>query len=78
MLLFKLTFLWPCFSQQQCHWLIFQLILMSATMNSKLFSQYFGVSVQNRMLEPPTLEVEGQLFSVSVFYVDDLKCLGEV
>ena len=51
---------------------------MSATIDSQLFARYFSVPVRG-MLEPaPVMTVEGQSYTVSEYYLEDLKPLGEV
>lgn len=59
-------------------WLPTQVILMSATLQSDLFAQYFALPFMNRLEPAPVLTVEGKLFSVSEYYAGQLKKLGPV
>lgn len=51
---------------------------MSATMESEVFADYFSVKVAGQSLPAPIVMVEGRMFQVTEFYLDDLKYLGPV
>ncbi|XP_064600454.1 ATP-dependent RNA helicase TDRD9-like isoform X1 [Liolophura sinensis] len=53
-----------------------KVILMSATLQSDLFAQYFAVPFMNRLEPAPVLTVEGKMFSVSEYYAGQLEKLG--
>ncbi|KAL8608263.1 hypothetical protein ACOMHN_042130 [Nucella lapillus] len=55
-----------------------KVILMSATMNCDLFSHYFSLPIANQMAPAPVVHVEGQVFKVLRFFVDDLSSLGQL
>ena len=58
--------------------LTYQVILMSATMESEVFADYFSVKVARQSLPTPIVMVEGKMFPVTEYYLDDLKHLGPV
>ncbi|KAK7505535.1 hypothetical protein BaRGS_00003280 [Batillaria attramentaria] len=49
-----------------------KVILMSATMNSDEFAEYFKLPVGDTLEPAPVVNVEGQVFKVSQFFADDL------
>ncbi|XP_041351970.1 ATP-dependent RNA helicase TDRD9-like [Gigantopelta aegis] len=55
-----------------------KVILMSATIESDLFANYFALPVRDRLEPAPVVSVEGRVFRVSEFYADDLSSLGEI
>ncbi len=52
--------------------------MMSATIESKKFADYFGIPVCNRMAAAPILTVSGRSYTVSEYYLEDLDKLGPV
>ena len=62
------------------HLLSSQVVLMSATLESREYAQYFAVRLP-KQLSPtpaPVLSVEGRVWPVMDFYLDDLRDFGEV
>ena len=59
-------------------YLLFQVILMSATMDSQLFANYFPTPFQDKLIPAPVLRIEGRMHIVQEFFMDDLRALGEV
>ena len=55
-----------------------QIILMSATIDSKLFANYFSLPIGDTLHPAPVLEVKGKTYRVTEFYADDLEELGYV
>ena len=53
-----------------------QVILMSATIESDLFSMYFAVPVRGRVEGAPVISVDGKSFAVVESYLDDLRDIG--
>ncbi|XP_077477915.1 ATP-dependent RNA helicase TDRD9 isoform X2 [Stigmatopora argus] len=53
-----------------------KVILMSATINCRQFSEYFSTLVQGKMSPAYIFEVEGTLYGIEDFYLDDLKDLS--
>ena len=51
---------------------------MSATIDSKLFAEYFSVPIGDELSPAPVLSVQGRTYEVNEFYLDDLRQLGEV
>lgn len=51
---------------------------MSATMEGDVFADYFSVKVAGHLLPAPIVLVEGRMYTVTEFYLDDLKQLGSV
>ena len=51
---------------------------MSATLDSDLFANYFAQPIGEVFEPAPVISVEGSIFSVSEYYVEDLKQLGPV
>ncbi|KAL5008137.1 hypothetical protein ScPMuIL_013718 [Solemya velum] len=55
-----------------------KVILMSATLDSDIFAQYFALPVRDRLEPAPVVSVEGRAYDVSEFYLEDLPPeLGE-
>ncbi|NWX28364.1 TDRD9 helicase, partial [Notiomystis cincta] len=50
-----------------------QIILMSASINSKELADYFAVPVHNGLNQVVVFKVEGRPFAVEEYYLDDLK-----
>ncbi|NXB69964.1 TDRD9 helicase, partial [Donacobius atricapilla] len=50
-----------------------QIILMSASINSKELADYFTLPVHNGLIPVCVFEVEGRPFAVEEYYLDDLK-----
>ncbi|KAG1700906.1 ATP-dependent RNA helicase TDRD9 [Nymphon striatum] len=55
-----------------------KVILMSATINTKMFAEYFSMPVGNRLEPAPVIEIEGKSYTVSEFYLNDLQPLGNL
>ena len=51
---------------------------MSATMDCSLFSKYFAIPVRGQLEGAPVVSVEGRMYDVAEFYLDNLQGLGEV
>ena len=51
---------------------------MSATMDCSLFSNYFAIPVRGQLEGAPVVSVEGRMYDVAEFYLDNLQGLGEV
>ena len=53
---------------------------MSATLESREYSQYFAVRMPSETTPTPApiLSVDGRVWPVMEFYLDDLRALGEV
>lgn len=54
---------------------VFQIILMSATINCRQFAEYFGTPVRGKMNPAYVFEVEGAPYAIEEFYLDDLHKL---
>ncbi|ESP02791.1 hypothetical protein LOTGIDRAFT_110746, partial [Lottia gigantea] len=56
-----------------------KVILMSATLDSKQFAQYFALPIRDKLEPAPVVNVEGRVFRVSEFYANDLyPALGDL
>ena len=55
-----------------------KVVLMSATFACDLFSQYFALPVRDRLEPAPVVTVDEAPHSVSEYYVEDIKELGQV
>lgn len=55
-----------------------KIVLMSATIQSDLFSMYFAVPVRGRVEGAPVVTVEGKSFPVIESYLDDLTGIGMI
>ncbi|XP_071496010.1 ATP-dependent RNA helicase TDRD9-like [Diadema antillarum] len=55
-----------------------KVILMSATIETSLFGDYFAIPVHGSLEMPPVVSVEGKVFEVEEFYLDDLTNFGLV
>ncbi|XP_035669550.1 ATP-dependent RNA helicase TDRD9-like [Branchiostoma floridae] len=53
-----------------------KVVLMSATLDSSMFAGYFSIPVRGELAPAPVVTVEGRLFPVTEFYVEDLAPLG--
>lgn len=53
-----------------------KVVLMSATIQSDLFSMYFAVPVRGKVEGAPVVSVEGNSFHVVECYLEDLKDIG--
>uniref|UniRef100_A0A8D0GJ38 ATP-dependent RNA helicase TDRD9 n=1 Tax=Sphenodon punctatus TaxID=8508 RepID=A0A8D0GJ38_SPHPU len=53
-----------------------KVILMSATINCKEFSDYFAVPVRNKLYPAYVFEVEGKPHAIEEYYLNDLKHLS--
>ena len=51
---------------------------MSATIDSRLFANYFAVPVGDQLCPSPVLTIKGRTYKVSEFYLDDLRELTGV
>lgn len=51
---------------------------MSATFDTTQFANYFALPVRGRLEPAPVYTVEGRCFTVSEYYVEDLRQLGVV
>lgn len=54
---------------------VFQIILMSATINCKQFADYFATPVHGKMNSAYVFEVKGTSYAIEDFYLDDLRGL---
>ena len=61
-----------------CSTAMFEVILMSATIDSQLFANYFSVAVGDKLSPSPILSVQGRTYKVSEFYLDHLIELADV
>ncbi|XP_050405391.2 ATP-dependent RNA helicase TDRD9 [Patella vulgata] len=50
-----------------------KVVLMSATLDSKQFAEYFALPIRDRLEPAPVINVEGRVFRVSEFYANDLS-----
>ena len=55
-----------------------KVVLMSATFESEKFAKYFGHLIRERLELAPILDIEGSMFSVREFYIEDLSELGDM
>ncbi|KAJ7352991.1 hypothetical protein OS493_032930 [Desmophyllum pertusum] len=55
-----------------------KVVLMSATIESDLFSMYFAVPVRGRVEGAPVVTVEGKSFPVVESYLDELRDVGMI
>ena len=55
-----------------------QIILMSATFEASIFASYFARRLQGIVEEVPVVIVEGRMFNVNEFFLDDIKHIGTV
>ena len=55
-----------------------KVILMSATLESEVFAEYFGYPVCGSIVPPPKLTVGGRMFAVEKNYIESLEGLGEL
>lgn len=55
-----------------------KVILMSATFDSDMFSQYFAWPVGGQLEKAPVMIVEGRSYEVAEYYLEDLKELGRL
>ncbi|KAK2190456.1 hypothetical protein NP493_81g02000 [Ridgeia piscesae] len=55
-----------------------KIILMSATIDSQLFAQYFSLPVRGVLEPAPVMTVQGQSYTVSEYYLEDLHPLGDL
>ena len=51
---------------------------MSATFDCNMFARYFAVPIRGQLEQAPIVSVEGEIFNVSEYYIEDLRSLGEV
>lgn len=51
---------------------------MSATFDCDLFAQYFALPVRDRLEPAPVVTVDEAPHTVSEYYVEDIKELGQV
>ncbi|XP_077997158.1 ATP-dependent RNA helicase TDRD9-like [Glandiceps talaboti] len=49
-----------------------KVVLMSATIDSDLFSQYFSLPVRGELESAPVVNVEGKAYDVTEFYLEDI------
>ena len=54
-----------------------QVVLMSATIENKLFADYYGLRLSGRLEPAAIVNVEGKAFSVVDFFLDDLTHIGK-
>lgn len=50
---------------------------MSATIENKIFANYFGMRLEGRLEPAAIVKVEGKAFSVIDFCLDDLTHIGK-
>ena len=50
---------------------------MSATIENKLFADYYGLRLSGRLEPAAIVNVEGKAFSVVDFFLDDLTHIGK-
>nr|XP_022333202.1 putative ATP-dependent RNA helicase TDRD9 [Crassostrea virginica] len=55
-----------------------KVVLMSATFDCDLFAQYFALPVRDRLEPAPVVTVDEAPHSVSEYYVEDIKELGQI
>lgn len=55
-----------------------KVVLMSATFDCDLFAQYFALPVRDRLEPAPVVTVDEAPHTVSEYYVEDIKELGQV
>ncbi|XP_064649764.1 ATP-dependent RNA helicase TDRD9-like [Lineus longissimus] len=55
-----------------------KIVLMSATFDSDMFAQYYSIPIRGKLESAPVISVEGRVFDVKEFYIEDLKVLGEL
>lgn len=56
-----------------------KVILMSATIDVKRFSEYFSIRMRNALVPAPVIEIpEKGCFKTYIYYLDELKDLGAV
>lgn len=55
-----------------------KVVLMSATVESSLFSNYFSILINGKPEGCPVISVDGKLFRISKYYFEDVACLSEV
>ena len=48
---------------------------MSATVDCSLFSKYFAIPIRGQLEGAPVVSVEGKIYDVEEYYLDDLKPL---
>lgn len=53
-----------------------KVILMSATAESQQFANYFGEPIRDVFEPAPIFKIEGRVFDIDVFYLDELSKLG--
>lgn len=51
---------------------------MSATIEASIFASYFARRVQGFVEEVPLVKVEGRVYNVNEFFLDDIKHIGTV
>lgn len=51
---------------------------MSATFETDMFAKYFATKISGRLELAPVVAVEGRSFTVTEFYLDDIRDIGEV
>ena len=51
---------------------------MSATFETGIFAKYFATRISGRLELTPVVKVEGRSFTVTEFYLDDIRDIGEV
>lgn len=51
---------------------------MSATFETGIFAKYFATRISGRLELAPVVKVEGRSFTVTEFYLDDIRDIGEV
>ena len=56
----------------------FQVVLMSATVDSSLFSNYFSILINGKKEGAPVISVEGKMYDVMEYYNDDVLSFAEV
>lgn len=54
------------------HFSVKQVILMSATLDSEMFSRYFSLPINGRLEGAPVVTVEGKSYPVKEYYLDDI------
>jgi len=54
-----------------------KVVLMSATVDSTLFSNYFSMLINGRKEGAPVLSVEGKMYNVAEYYFEDIASLAE-
>lgn len=55
-----------------------KVILMSATIDTTYFAEYFSTSFCNKLEQAPIVEIPGKMMTVREYYINNLSDLGEI